>query len=154
MNASARPFVNARRAISAARLAACLGAAAGLAACGGNPFATAPVDPASPLAAEIAKGARAEHDYPSFEEIPAKPADVRPVQAFGEAAAETQGARADLERQTAPGTWTLQPGGTDPFATRAQSAVREDGSAGRSGAGTEDFSREAQERATPPPQPR
>jgi hypothetical protein len=138
---------------TALRLLACAGAAAMLAACGSSPFATAPVDPASPVAAEVASMAKTHGPYPKFSDIPPVPSDQRPVRAFGREADKLETAAAKLERETAPGTWTLDQ--TAAFAARAQRdagpAVAVDPA---SRAATEAFARQIRERATPPPSPR
>lgn len=145
-------MMNARHAKAAVRIALCLGAGASLGACvPGNPFATAPVDPNSPIAAEVARAAKSNKTYPTFVQIPPTPTDVRPPQAWAGAVAGVQSARTELERQTAPETWTLKR--TEAFAADAQAAVgAEDGPAARDG-DTDAFSRKSQERATPPPPP-
>jgi hypothetical protein len=124
-----------------------------LSGCISNPFATAPVDPRSPIAAEVAKTARSDRPYPTFADVPPKPTDVRPLAAYGSAAQNDLNARTRLEQETAPGTWSLE--ATDAFAARAESAVGGAGStATGANAGTEAFSREGQARATPPPSPK
>jgi len=149
MNALLRLFVNR----SAPRALACVGAAALLSGCMGNPFATAAVDPTSPVAADVARMARADGDYPSFSEIPPIPADQRPLREFGRAADQLEGASAKLDRETAPGTWTLT--GTEGFAKRAQGLVAPGGDTDASTtAASEAFARQIRERATPPPLPR
>ncbi len=151
MNASVRLFVNARRNGMAARLLACAGAAALLCGCVGNPFKDAKVDPRSPVAAEVAKAARANKDYPSFSEIPAKPTDVRPLRMFGQAAEEVELARARLERETAPETWTLS--NTEGFAASARTAAGPE-LPPADPRDTEAFADELRNRATPPPPPK
>lgn len=136
------------------RAGAAVGAAALLAGCAGgvsNPFAAAPVDPASPIAAEVARTATTEKTYPSFQDIPKRPTDQRPLKAWGQAAAEVVAAREKLERETAPGNWSL--GGTEAFADQAAAAAGRE-RASNAGADTEAFARAARERATPPPSPR
>jgi hypothetical protein len=149
MNASARPFVNGLKGVLVARLALCAGASALLSACVGNPFATAPVDPASPIAAEIAKRARTVGPYPTFAQIPPMPKDVRAPPAYGAGARKLEAAGAELDAQTAPDTWTL--GGTDTFATGAQSTIGKEQPVTPADAGTEAFVSAGQKRATPPP---
>lgn len=151
MNAPVRLFVNARRSGTAARLLACAGAAALLGGCVGNPFKEAKVDPRSPVAAEVAKAARANTDYPSFSEIPAKPNDVRPLRMFGQAAREIELAGALLERETAPETWTLS--NTEDFAAGARAAAGPE-LAPADPRDTEAFASELRDRATPPPPPK
>jgi len=74
MNALLRLFVNR----PTQRALACVCGAALLSGCVASPFATTQVDPASPVAADVARMARASADYPSFSEIPPLPADQRP----------------------------------------------------------------------------
>ncbi|MDP3852673.1 hypothetical protein [Phenylobacterium sp.] len=132
---------------------ACVCAAALLSGCVGNPFLTSAVDPASPVAADVATMARAGTDYPTFAEIPPLPANARPLREYGRAADQLELASAKLQRETAPGTWTLT--GTQAFVNRAQTIV---GPAGDDDASateaSEAFARQIRERATPPPLPR
>lgn len=150
MNAPPRSLVNALGGAMAARLATCGGAAALLAGCMG-PFAVGEVDPRSPIAAEVARTARANRDYPSFAEIPAPPADLRPVRMYGAQAAELEAERAQLERETAPDTWTLR--NTDAFAARARADAGPDAPPPQT-ADTEAFAESVRRRATPPPPPK
>jgi outer membrane murein-binding lipoprotein Lpp len=147
MNALDRKFMNAAKSTIAARLLGVASAAALLAGCA-SPVASAKVDPSSPIAADVAKLATADKDYPSFNEIPPTPTDVRPAAVYGQRARAVEAARADLDAATTPGTWTL--GGTSGFASRAQA---EAGPAigASSSAATEAFAKSARKRATPPP---
>ncbi len=133
-------------------LAPALGLAAGLAACQSNPLATTPVDPTSPIAKEVAAVAAADRPFPSFQDIPAMPKDERPAPAWAAAAGDARGAEAELARQTAPETWSLQ--NTETFAAQARAAVRDEPAYARSGGETEAFAEEQRRRATPPPPPR
>lgn len=156
MNVRTRRFVSPGRRFSARSpligLLVCAGTAAVLSGCaGGNPFATAPVDPSSTASGDVAKRARGQRDYPSFPEIPRLPADVRPAPAWGQAAADVEAARSRLEQETAPGTWSLTD--TAAFASRAQSAAGPELGAPEAG-DAEAFARTLRERATPPPPPR
>lgn len=130
------------------------GLAAALSGCvSGNPFAEAAVDPRSPVAADVARMANANQDFPAFSEIPAMPIDVRPPRAFGVAALEAEAARDRLERETAPGTWSLT--GTETFASRAQIDAGPDAPPdGQDRRATEAFANELRKRATPPPPPK
>ncbi|WP_374470459.1 hypothetical protein [Phenylobacterium sp.] len=130
---------------------ACAGAGALLSGCVGDVFSDAKVDPASPVAGEVAKLTRADGDYPSFREIPAPPKDVRPKRLYGQAADEIEQSRAALERDTAPSSWTLQ--NTDTFAAGARRAAGPD-DAPAPARGTEAFAEELRQRATPPPPPK
>jgi hypothetical protein len=151
MNASVRLFVNVRAARLAPRLVACAGFAALLSGCIGNPLKEAKVDPASPVAAEVARVATLNKDYPSFREVPPKPKDVRPVRMFGQAARDVQAAGAKLDKQTGPETWTLD--ATEAFAARARAAAGPD-IAPADPRDTEAFANELRQRATPPPPPK
>jgi hypothetical protein len=154
MNATSGPFVNAMRPKPAAslfvRLSVCAVAAATLGGCA-NPFATAPVNPGSPVAPEVARLARSNRDFPTFAEIPPKPTDVRPPRRWGVAGAETEQARDRLDQDTAPATWTLN--NTATFATGAQAKAGPELGAPDT-AGTEAFAKKLRDRATPPPPPR
>ena len=150
MNASPRLFRNERPTGRVARLAACAGAGALLAGCAATPLATAKVDPASPIAAEVAKAAKDHRRYPAFADIPPLPTDVRPARAYGKAAGEIEAARARLERETAESTWTLND--TLGFSSSAQSAAGSDiAPSVQDAAATEALARRLRERATPPP---
>ncbi|MBP7817728.1 MAG: hypothetical protein KA085_16530 [Phenylobacterium sp.] len=118
-----------------------------------NPFATAAVDPGSPVAAEVSAKARASNVYPTFASIPPVPSDVRALPAFGRAANELEAAGAELIAETAPGTWTLT--GTEAFAGRARD-IAGPGITGPESttAATEAFAKAQRARATPPPPPR
>jgi hypothetical protein len=151
MNGAASLFVNARARGWAPRLAA--GGLCGLLLAGcqsvvPNPLASHPVDPASPVAAEVAKAADADAKFPSFLDIPDLPKDVRPAETFGKAVADTEAAGEALAKQTAPSTWTLS--NTDTFASRAQGRAGEE-DAPRPGEDTEAYAKRLRERATPPP---
>jgi hypothetical protein len=149
MNAPRPLFPNVR---SAARLplawAVLCGAGILLPGCIGNPFVDAKVDPASPVAAEVAKVAKTNTDYPSFADIPAIPTDLRPVGLYGREAQVVKLAGEQLVRETAPETWTLK--NTESFAADAQ---RDAGPRYEEGPARdpEAFARELRERATPPP---
>lgn len=145
MNEPARLFMNLRRSLAVAVVAG-----AALSGCA-NPLAVRPVDPSSPVAAEVSKAARANEDFPSFSEVPAKPADVRPVRQYGQAAARIVQQRDALERDTAPGAWTLN--GTDTFASKASRDAGPELAPGEA-ANPEAYAESLRRRATPPPPPR
>lgn len=158
MNARRDRFVKPSRRFAAPigvlRLSACIVGGAALSGCAGglaNPFATAPVDPASPIAADVAAVADTHKSYPSFQDIPKAPAGQRAAASWGQAAAGVEAARDKLERETGPDTWSL--GGTAAFASKASASAGRDG-ASASGADTEAFADAARRRATPPPSPR
>lgn len=152
MNAPLRLFARPQARRSAGAVIGCVGAAAMLAGCA-NPFATAKVDPNSPVAAEIERMAGQKRPYPTFADIPAVPTDQRPVADWGKAADQLELASSRLDQATAPNTWTLQ--GTERFAARARSQAGPDIDSSRSTTpATEAFARQLRERATPPPPPR
>lgn len=155
MNAPHRHFVTRFDRDKVFRLGAAVCVAALLSGCASpSPFATASVDPNSPIAAEVAAKAKANADYPSFSEIPAMPKDVRPPAAWGVAAREVAAAGEALERETAPNTWTLNAADTERFAARARQDAGPESDARSTSAASEAFAREIRERATPPPPPR
>jgi hypothetical protein len=149
MNPPARKNIHVRQSATAAAI---LGAGGLMAACVGNPLAEAQVNPASPVAAEVAKAAHANPDFPSFNEIPPVPNDVRPLRLYGQEANDLKLAAAELERATAPGTWALT-GDTEAFAARARTEVGPDLPAANP-ADTEAYANELRKRATPPPPPK
>jgi hypothetical protein len=147
MNAPRFDFLNARRAVLVARLLAAAGAGALLSGCVTAAFDEAKVDPASPVAGEVARLARANADFPDFKEIPATPTDIRPLRAFGQAADRLKVARTELEQATAPQTWSLQ--NSEAFAGEARRRTPD--LPPPQAQDSEAFARELRERATPPP---
>ncbi|RAK52050.1 hypothetical protein [Phenylobacterium deserti] len=150
MNAPHRLFVNARAARKAVLVSFCAGAASLLGGCVGNPLAEAPVDPASPIAAEVTRAARMKAPYPKFTDIPKVPTDVRPLRQYGQAADELERARSQIEQATAPQTWTLE--NTEGFASQARRAAGPELAAPNQ-ADSEAYANELRRRATPPPPP-
>jgi hypothetical protein len=148
MNAHDRKTMNAGQSRTAARILGVAGAAALLAGCMGDAIANTKVDPASPIAPEVAKLATSDRDFPDFREIPPKPADLRPVRIYGERARALETARNEIDAATAPNTWTLQ--GTGDFASHARAAAGPDLGA-PTNTGTEAFVNAVRKRATPPP---
>ena len=154
MNAPLRLFAKASFKTSTRGLMLCVCASLSLAGCANyNPLATAPIDPTSPVAEDVARLGRVDAPFPTFADIPPKPTDERPVAAWGKEARQLQTAASALERQTAPNTWTLN--GTERFQARALAeAGPANESAASSTAATEAFAQQLRERATPPPSPR
>jgi len=144
MNAS-RPLFPA--AVRTAQWLAAVSGCALLAGCIGNPLADAKIDPASPVAADVARMTRQGTDYPSFSEIPAAPKDIRPLALYGRQANDIKRAGDQLIAETAPHTWTLQ--GTEAFAEEARRRTPDLPPPNPEDA--EAFARELRERATPPP---
>jgi hypothetical protein len=132
-------------------VATALAVAAGsvlLSGCVGNPFAETKIDPASPVAGEVARMTRQGGKFPTFASIPKAPTDIRPVAQYGRDAQAVLAQGAALEQATAPGTWTLQ--GTDEFAERARKDAGPQIEPPKPG-DAEAFARSLRERATPPP---
>jgi hypothetical protein len=152
MNAPLRHFAHSSLRSPVRGALACVGMAALLSGCAGNPFTRAAVDPSSPVAAEVEQMARRTGPFPTFADIPPVPTDQRPLAEWGVAANKLVVAAAQLERDTAPNTWTLE--GTERFAARARQEAGPALDPGASRAATEAFARELRERATPPPLPR
>jgi hypothetical protein len=152
MSDSARLFVNACQFGRASRPLAAAALAALVSGCIANPFADAKVDPASPIAAEVAKVGRMNADYPSFSEIPPVPKDLRPAKMYGQAAGDLQRAGDQLVQATAPSTWTLT-GDTEAFAGGARDQAGPP-LAPADPAATEAYVKELRKRATPPPPPK
>ena len=150
MYATTRLFAIRSRIRTAAGLMAGVAACALVSACVGNPFRDAQVDPSSPIAAEVAKTVPQHTTYPTFAEIPPMPKDVRPVRQYGRDAKAVEQARADLERKTAPDTWSL----TDPEILAAQARAKAgDEPPPTASSDTADFANTQRKRATPPPPP-
>lgn len=125
-----------------------LAAVAGLGGCAGNPFREHPVDPASPVAGEVAERSHPKTGFPTFASIPDPPADLRPAAQYGRQSAQLDAAGKALIAATEPGTWTLQ--NTDAFAEKA----RHDAGPPLAPGNPEQSEAEARalrERATPPP---
>ena len=144
MNALRPLFPNAAPTV---RLLAAAGACALLAGCIADPVSNTAIDPNSPVAADVGRLARANADFPSFNELPQVSKDTRPARAYGQAAEDMKLARAELERQTAENTWTLK--SSEEFAERLRRVVPDIPPPQPGDA--EAFARELRERATPPP---
>ncbi|MEW5684266.1 MAG: hypothetical protein AB1942_05060 [Pseudomonadota bacterium] len=119
-----------------------------LTGCVGNPFKDAKVDPASPIAEDVARITRQPTKFPTFASIPKPPTDVRPLAQYGRDARSVMAAGENLNNATAPGTWTLE--GTDDFASKARRDAGPQIEPPKPG-DAEAFARALRERATPPP---
>jgi|KBSSwiStaDraftv2_1062776.scaffolds.fasta_scaffold165969_2 hypothetical protein len=148
MNARNRKIMNVGDRLMAARFLGVAASAALLAGCVSEPIASTRVDPASPIAPEVAKLASADKDFPSFNEIPSKPTDLRPPRIYGERAKELEVARNQLDAATAPNTWVLDQ--TGAFESRARVDAGPDLGA-PTNTDTEAFANTIRKRATPPP---
>lgn len=118
------------------------------AGCVGNPFAGGKVDPASPVAADVARLGRQPGKAPTFASIPNPPTNARPAAQYGRDAKRTLSAGEALVAATEPGTWTLQ--GTQAF---AEAARRDAGPAVEPAkpGDADAFAKAQRDRATPPP---
>lgn len=76
-----------------------MGACADLARVSG--LAPAPVDAKSPVAAQVREAAQRNYPYPSFRDVPPRPADVRPPAAWKAAVVDELGERRALTSWTA-----------------------------------------------------
>lgn len=119
-----------------------------LSGCIGNPFKDAKVDPASPVAADVARLTRQAGGFPAFTDIPAAPKNERPVAQYGRDAGTIAAAGDELVRATAPETWTLK--NTEAFAETARKQAGPQIEPPKPG-DAEAFAKALRERATPPP---
>jgi hypothetical protein len=119
-----------------------------LSACIGNPFKDAKIDPASPVAPDVARLTRGDAKFPTFASIPNPPKDIRPLAQYGRSAQAVLAEGEALTQATAPGTWTLE--GTDAFAEKARRDAGPQLEPPTPG-DAEAFARELRERAKPPP---
>jgi hypothetical protein len=147
MNALVRKMMTVGKSSTGCLFLGVASTAALLSGCAGFPIASVKVDPSSPVAGDVAKIASAQKSFPSFNDIPPAPTDVRPVRQYGERAAAVEAARDQLEAATAPSTWTL--GNTQAFTAQARSQAGPDYNA--TAADTEAFANTVRKRATPPP---
>lgn len=147
MIAQRHPFPTLRR---AGLLAAAMAGCGLLGGCVGDPFKEAKVDPASPVAPDVARmtSASARAPFPRFRDIPAPSKDSRPIALYGQSARQLELAGAELVRATAPGTWTLQ--NSEAFAAEARRNVGPELPPVAPGASDDELKR-LRERATPPP---
>jgi len=126
-------------------------------ALGGCALNTAPARAAagdgSPIQAEMARIEKTPGKFPEFADFPKAPANVRPLKSWGVSAGQIADAAHQLERLTAPETWSLAD--TDRFLsqTLAMAAPKASGLAATT-AETEAFVRDMRARATPPPPPK
>lgn len=139
----------------------CLGAAATVlalpavaqAACGPTTASTsASGAPGAGLAPDIVAAGQQPRGYPSFCDIPKIPTDVRGVAEWKAAVLDIRRTGANLQRETAPDTWTLD-GSTAGFAaeSRSEAAAPPPMNPDQD---TDAFARQLRDRATPPPRPR
>jgi hypothetical protein len=134
--------------VTAARVAGAGIGCALLAGCIGNPFKDAKVDPASPVAGDVARLTRQPAKYPAFASIPKAPTDIRAPRQYRESAEKILAEGEALREATEPGTWTLQ--NTEAFAAAARKEAGPPPAADDAGQ-TDAFVREQRQRATPPP---
>jgi len=134
------------------RVGLIVGIAAGAAACVASPFKTAPVDPSSPVAAQVTAAAKEKSTRRKFSDIPAIPTDVPTAESVRAAVVQQQRAGDSLTKAVAPNTWELKD--TDGYVAKAQRdvkapALKTPTEADR--ADTEAFARAARDRASAPP---
>jgi hypothetical protein len=153
MNGDARTFWK------TGRLALLAGAATVLTACAGitvaEPGSAAQVDPGSPAAAAVAKGAAESGPWPTFAGIPQVPGDIRSSASWREAIADQEAEGLYTARNAAPETWSLT--ATEAFEANARQEANPLGLHAPTAAEmaeSEAFARSLRKRATPPPSPR
>jgi hypothetical protein len=109
-----------------------------------------PVEVSSPAAQAILEKSRLPGRYPSFQEIPPVPDDVRPGEGWRQAVAETKAGVTELQAEAAANPPTLFD--SDAWAARGAAAATPPPPPEQQS--TEDYARELRERATPPPRPK
>jgi hypothetical protein len=108
----------------------------------------APVN--SPAAQAILDADRHPGRYPTFQEIPPVPQDVRPAQAWRSAVASIKADNAALQAQVAADPPTLD----DSEGWAARKAAEATPPPPPEGPSTEDYARALRDRAKPPPKPK
>jgi hypothetical protein len=139
------------------RRTAALAGVAGALACAqasANPFTFGPIDPSSPVAADVRAAEHAPGPYPKFSTVPAPPKDVRPVSAWREAVYDTWALKKKTEADAAAIPFTLT--GKDTSAWVSQQLAKIPSSetappAADAAAQSEAFAAAKRARATPPP---
>lgn len=135
-----------------AHVALIVGLAAGAAACAGNPFKTAEVDPSSTVAAQVAAAAKEKAPHRKFSDIPAIPTDVPTADQVRAAVVKQQAAGEALTKAVAPNTWELKD--SEQYAEKARRDVKApafEAPTDSDRADTEAFARAARGRASAPP---
>jgi hypothetical protein len=120
-----------------------------------EPYANAEVDPTSTAAAQVQAAAAQRRDYPTFEDIPQMPTDLRSEGGWQLAVTATEQDRVELLNAAAPSTFSLS--GTEAFAAAQRARIDIDPSdipTAADAAATEAWARAMRARATPPPRPR
>lgn len=141
------------------KLLLCAGGALALAGCVElpkiEPYSGAAINPNSAAAAEVARAAANPGPYPTFEDIPPFPADMRAPAAWRSAVQATEADRVTLLAETAPETWALND--SDGFVARTLADADvdwDDVPTEADIAESEAFARSLRARAIPPPRPR
>jgi len=123
-------------------------------AAGANPFGSGPIDPASPVAADIVDAQRHPGPYPSFADIATAPKDVRPATAWRAAVYDVWGKKKRTEAEAAAIPFVLVTGESEGWAQTQRTKIPADemiGPAADTAEQTEAFAAEQRARATPPP---
>ena len=108
----------------------------------------APVN--SPAAQAILDADRNPGHYPTFQEIPPVPQDVRPAEAWRSAVASIKADNAELQAQVAANPPTLY----DSEGWAAKKAAQATPPSSPEGPSTEEFAKALRDRAKPPPKPK
>ena len=109
-----------------------------------------PVEVNSPAAQAILEKSRQPGRYPTFQEIPPVPRDVRPAEAWRQSVAEAKAGNTALQAEAAANPATL----TDSEGWAARQAAAATPPPTPDQTPTEEYARELRERATPPPRPK
>ncbi len=113
-----------------------------------SPFADTAIDPASPVAAEVARMSRQDVKLPDFTSIPSPPKDLRSAARYGREAQSVTAAGEAVRAATEPQTWTLQ--GTEAFAEKGRRDAGPQIEPPKPG-DAEAYAKALRDRATPPP---
>lgn len=137
---------------------AALACACGLGACVDvgkyNYFATTPVDPTSPVAAQVRAALAAPGPYPKFSEIPPAPMDVRPVSAWRQAAEGVIDQRKTADAEAAAYPFSLRD--SEAWAAEQRAKIPADEQTAPSAdasKSSEAYAKKERARATPPSAP-
>ena len=119
-----------------------------------GPFSFAPMNPASPIAAQAHEAQQHPGPYPTFAQVPPLPKDVRPVSAWRADIADTWALKRQTEAEAAAIPFTLAQGDAQPWADAELAKIPAPEMvppSADSSQETEAFAAAARARATPPP---
>jgi hypothetical protein len=120
-----------------------------------SPLATSPIDPNSPVAADVRAAERAPGPYPRLSALPTMPTDLRPAPAWRQAVLSEWSLKAQTEREAAAVPFTLR--NSEAWATQTRARVspgEAHGAPADAADQAEAFAASGRARATPPPSPK